>query len=385
LSAGTIAEQNALTAKVLRANPKHVLINSRVDGSPVKLSPEGVNAALNRAAVGLCLSDVEGANYASVEYMLAGLPVVSTPSVGGREVYFDHEFCIICDPNPEAVRDAVQRLKARQIPRDYVRARTLAKFEPERRRFLSLIDDLSERLGGTRRFDHGVWPFAASPLLYRDYREHLQAFADGRDMLGTTQTSILDADIKRLLAGTDGIQMEPSELRTVVEAIRSRPGCALLVFGCGNDSPFWENVNSGGATAFVEDDAVWAAKIRHQLKDAEIHIVDYGTKLSDWVSLLNRSDELELTLPEEVAAKQWDVIVVDGPAGHDNHAQYAGREAAGRMKAIYMASKLVAPGGCVFVHDCERLPEQTYAARYLGNDRLFVSVKGHAVLQGYAF
>ena len=36
------------------------------------------------------------------------------------------------------------------------------------------------------------------------------------------------------------------------------------------------------------------------------------------------------------------------------------------MKAIYMASRLVAPGGCVFVHDCERLPERTYAARYLG-------------------
>lgn len=42
-------------------------------------------------------------------------------------------------------------------------------------------------------------------------------------------------------------------------------------------------------------------------------------------------------------------------------------------------------GGCVFVHDCERLPEQNYAARYLGSERLFLKVEGHAVLHGYAF
>jgi uncharacterized protein (TIGR01627 family) len=251
---------------------------------------------------------------------------------------------------------------------------------------LSLIDDLTERLGGQRRFRHGAWPFAAaSSLTYKDYREHLQGFADGRDMLGSTQPPILDADIKRLLAGVEGAQMQPSELRAVVEAIRSRPGCSLLVFGCGNDSRFWESANPNGATAFVEDDAIWAEKIGSQLKQSQIHLVDYKTRLSDWVSLLNNADDLELDLPEAVASRQWDVIVVDGPAGHDNHAQYAGREAAGRMKSIYMASRLVAPGGFVFVHDCERLPEQTYAARYLGNDRLFLSVKGHAVLQGYAF
>ena len=43
---------------------------------------------------------MEGANYASVEYLLAGLSIVSTPSIsGGREVYFDPEFCIVCDPD----------------------------------------------------------------------------------------------------------------------------------------------------------------------------------------------------------------------------------------------------------------------------------------------
>ena len=36
------------------------------------------------------------------------------------------------------------------------------------------------------------------------------------------------------------------------------------------------------------------------------------------------------------------------------------------MKSIYMASKLVACGGFVFVHDCDRLVEQQYVAQYLG-------------------
>jgi glycosyltransferase involved in cell wall biosynthesis len=198
-SAGPFAAQRKLMSRLLRDNPGHVLLNRLVDGLPDKLPPEGVNAALNRAAVGLCLSSVEGANCASVEYLLAGLPVVSTPSVGGREVYFDHEFCTICDADPQAVRMAVDVLKARQIPRDYIRARTLAKLGPDRHRFLSLIDDLVQRLGGKRKFAERPWPFDAGQPIYKDYRDHLQAFADGPDILGAAQQSGPYADIKRLL------------------------------------------------------------------------------------------------------------------------------------------------------------------------------------------
>ena len=145
-------------ARILANCPGHILINSREDGMPIRLPPDEVNAALNRAAVGLCLSKMEGANYASMEYMLAGLPIVSTPSIGGREVYFDHEFCTICDPHPAAVRKAVKAMKERNIPRDYIRERTLAKIKSDRHRFLSLVDDISEVLGGKRNHRGGLWP-----------------------------------------------------------------------------------------------------------------------------------------------------------------------------------------------------------------------------------
>ncbi|MGE0846589.1 MAG: glycosyltransferase [Flavobacteriaceae bacterium] len=383
---GTLDDQRALLADTLARHPGHALINPLEDGLPVPLSPEEVNAGLNRAAVGLCLSREEGANYASMEYMLAGLPVVSTPSVGGREVYFDHEICTICDPTPEAVAEAVAVMKARNLPRDHVRARALAMIEPERRKFLNLIDDLSERLGGKRRYGDGVWPFSDTSNLVtlKAYGEHLD------DLDRRRKTPLRDparpslADAEALLAKTEGVQMHANEVHAVMSAIRARPGCALLVFGCGNDSPLWEEVNRGGVTAFVENDARWAERVRGTLKTSSIHLTEYGTGISDWVSLLDDPDRLALDLPAEISSRQWDVILVDGPAGHDDFEEYGG-ETPGRMKSIFAASQLVAPGGAVFVHDCERTIEEQYATRYLGAHRVFASVTGRALLRGYAF
>lgn len=147
--------------------PGHHLLN-RVgkDGLPIRLAPDEVNAALNRAAVGLCLSAVEGAMLASMEYMLAGLPVVSTPSRGGRDVFFDAEFCLVVEPNASSVAKGVAELRARQVPRDYIRARTLSKLETQRRRLLSLLDEILARQGSPCRFGDG-WPFAQGPYVLR--------------------------------------------------------------------------------------------------------------------------------------------------------------------------------------------------------------------------
>ncbi len=384
LSAGAKRKQREMIAAMLARQPHHVLLNPIEDGLPVRLFPKDVNVALNRAAVGLCLSSVEGSNYASMEYMLAGLPVVSTPSVGGRDVYFDNEYCTICDPNPAAVREAVAALKARNIPRDYIRARTLAKIEPARRRFLSLIDDLRQRLGDERCHDEGTWPYGGDEFLpWKTFQQHLLDFTTRRLLRAAGKQP--DPDIETLVASTDGIQMELPELRAVIAAIRARPGCSLLVFGCGNDSILWERANGEGETVFLEDDTAWADRIRPKLASARIYPVEYGTTLSEWRSLLKSPDRLQLALPEAVSAHRWDVILVDGPAGYDDYEKYGARVSPGRMKSIYMASRLVAPGGMVFVHDCERAVERSYAARYLGANRQVISVKGRALLLGYAF
>jgi glycosyltransferase involved in cell wall biosynthesis len=170
-----------LYAAALKRNPDHVLLNELVNGLPVHMPQEQVNAALGRTAVGLVLSQVEGSSYASMEYLLAGLPVVSTPSKGGRDVFFDPDYCIVCPPDPASIRDAVAALRSRNIPREFIRARTLARIEPERQRLLRILDDLIDRLGGERRHGGGEWPFGEmSGVPWRTFAWHLDEFAAAR-------------------------------------------------------------------------------------------------------------------------------------------------------------------------------------------------------------
>ncbi len=142
--------------------PGHVFINPfDEDGMPVRLVGSEVNRHLNRATVGLCLSEKEGAMFASTEYLLAGLPIVSTPSTGGRHVYYDEEYCWIVPPDPRSIANAVYALKAKAIPRAYIREKTLRRLEADRGRFLGLINSILEASGSARRLTM-PWPFKKS-------------------------------------------------------------------------------------------------------------------------------------------------------------------------------------------------------------------------------
>jgi len=351
--------------------PRHVLLNRLEDGLPVAADHSEVNIALSRAATGLILSEVEGASYAAMEYMLAGLPVVSTRSTGGREVYFDPEYCIVCEPDARAVRDAVAALRARNIPRSYIRERTLRKIEPPRQQFLALLDEFLDELGAPARFGT-QWPFdEQSGVPWKGFGRHLEDFERVSKTTLERELGVADGSL-------DEVQLSAVELRPVIQEIRAFPQCSLLVFGCGHDSPMWESVNAAGHTAFIEHDTEWASVARGRLKSAPVHCVTYDTRLRDWRSMLDRPDLLSLALPAEVESRRWDVIIVDGPPGYAD-------DLPGRMKSIYAASRLVATGGRVFVHDCERSAEDAFASRYLGADRLFLEVAGRALLRGYAF
>lgn len=89
-----------------------------------------------RSRSGLCLSAEEGAMWACAEYMLWGLPVVSTRSIGGRDEYFDDRYCFICDDNPTAVAAAVKEAISRNLDPQLIRHTFLAKVM-ERRAGLS--------------------------------------------------------------------------------------------------------------------------------------------------------------------------------------------------------------------------------------------------------
>jgi hypothetical protein len=58
---------------------------NELEGFYRQLEVREIPAWLNQARVGLCLSAYEGCMRASAEYLLCGLPIVSTPNIGGRD------------------------------------------------------------------------------------------------------------------------------------------------------------------------------------------------------------------------------------------------------------------------------------------------------------
>ena len=144
-------------ARLAALMPKAHFVNEVTPDGCRWISPQEVNHILAQSRVGLCLSEHEGAMRASAEYLFAGLSVVSTPSLGGRDTYFDDEFCVIAKPDPRSVREAVEALVTRNIPREYIRSKTLARIDADRRRYIDLVQDLIDRANGDAQFEDWFW------------------------------------------------------------------------------------------------------------------------------------------------------------------------------------------------------------------------------------
>ena len=137
------------------------------------LGPDEVNGCYNRCRVGLCLSEQEGAMYASAQYLLAGLPVVSTPSRGGRDVLFDERTGLIVEPDADAVRRGVEQMIARDLDPRQVREITLTKMREHRRR---LVDEIQRILDeqNVPRSAAELWDEMFHDKLWVNYRPHAE-------------------------------------------------------------------------------------------------------------------------------------------------------------------------------------------------------------------
>ncbi len=115
------------------------------------LDAQGVSEILLQSRVGLCLSAVEGPCFASSEYLLSGLPVVSTASRGGRDFWYDAYNSLICEDSPEAVAEAVRELAARvergEVDPQRVRGRHIERAEEQKQNLFALMADLFDRIG----------------------------------------------------------------------------------------------------------------------------------------------------------------------------------------------------------------------------------------------
>ena len=152
-----------------------VWINELDDGYRQFESRE-VPAWLNQARVGLCLSPYEGCMRASAEYLLCGLPIVSTPNIGGRDRLADSRYWIEAEPEPHAIAAAVEALIARRVDPHLIRRTTLEKLQGDRARLVNLIATIfaEESVPFPRDADwlqlfrRGTWPFKTEEMIFSE-------------------------------------------------------------------------------------------------------------------------------------------------------------------------------------------------------------------------
>jgi hypothetical protein len=128
-------------------------------GAHIVLDKATVTREINASRCGLCLSADEGAMRASMEYLLCGVPVVSTASVGGRDRYYQEPFAIVVPDTPEAVRDAVVEIGKRNLNKLAIREHIGRVVEFERRNFLSAVNAIVREHFGRARIFEEIGPF----------------------------------------------------------------------------------------------------------------------------------------------------------------------------------------------------------------------------------
>lgn len=135
-------------------------------GAHQLFGPEAVCDWINRARVGLCLSAREGAMLSTMEYLLSGIPVVSTPSIGGRDRVLDPRYSLIVEPEPSAVAKAVLTLAGRLHDPMAIRKAAFDAMRDDRIRLLRLIEAIHREEAvpfpadapWLELFRRGAWP-----------------------------------------------------------------------------------------------------------------------------------------------------------------------------------------------------------------------------------
>lgn len=154
-----------------------------------------------------------------------------------------------------------------------------------------------------------------------------------------------------------GPQLSANEIAVIARMLRKRRPTSFLIFGLGRDSAIWHGINSGGQTVFLENSDEWIAQCVASNPQLDARKVSYRTRRPEWQSLLENDQLDDFAIDVDVAAKKWDVIFVDAPEGWND-------DTPGRMQSIHWARKLLADGGDLLIHDCDREVESQYADHY---------------------
>ena len=119
-----------------------------VDGKFTKpLTKVQLSELYGKCRCGLILSAAEGACFAAGEYLLCGLPVVTTHNKGGRDTFYHSDYTIWCDDNPESVKEAVQKAATLTISPEEIRERALGLMHEHRENYIAKLNEIALAAG----------------------------------------------------------------------------------------------------------------------------------------------------------------------------------------------------------------------------------------------
>ena len=110
------------------------------------LTQEEMVLKYNESKCSLCLSSYEGGCFSSSESLLCGVPVVSTHSLGGRDVFYDDYNSIVCTDDQGKIRDSVELIIRSNLNPYKIRNDHLKISKEHRKVFLSALNDIFVQL-----------------------------------------------------------------------------------------------------------------------------------------------------------------------------------------------------------------------------------------------
>src|SRR6185436_11179521 len=111
-------------------------------------------------------------------------PVVSTPSLGGRDLFYNERNSIMVEPDPAHVREAVATWMERAPSPESVRAATLPVVLEHRRNLVSFVNQMLSDRGAKPDFEQR-WPEVFFNKLWvpNRYKLGVESVRQGQDLV----------------------------------------------------------------------------------------------------------------------------------------------------------------------------------------------------------
>ena len=143
--------------------PTYGKLANFANGNYKRLNKPQINAHYNESRVAGMFSTCEGACFASSQYLLAGLPVISTISEGGRDIWFNEFNSIMCENDEDSIYNAHQmalkKLESGDFNARQIRELHLQQMDEHRNRLIeymqcNALDDTLDIDAIKKKFAH---------------------------------------------------------------------------------------------------------------------------------------------------------------------------------------------------------------------------------------